>query len=185
MRSAKRLAPAALALFLLALPALGQPETSASPPSSPRFGGERWTFGGAFGFGFGTVNWVSVAPEVGYLATDRLWIGASAYFQFSNDTNYNPDFNAFNYGFGLYARYFVLERVFATARWNWLSTEFLSVNGTTGRDRQGNLFLGGGYAHPLGGNTALSLELLYDVTGNALGVGGGPFVLQLGVVFGF
>lgn len=181
----KRLAPAALALLLFAPPALGQRETSDVPPPPPRFGGERFTIGGSFGFGLGTVNWVSISPEFGYLVTGRLWAGASASLQFSNDTSYDPDFNSFNYGFGLFVRCFVFDGLYATAQGNWSSVALRSFDGATGRENQSNLYLGGGYAQQLGGNAALVVALLYDVTGNAVGLYGQPLVFQFGVVVGF
>ncbi len=181
----KRIALAALGLLLLASPALGQPETSDIPPPPPRFGGERFTIGGSFGFGFGTVNWVSITPELGYLVTDRLWAGASASLLFSNDTRYDPDFNSFNYGFGLFVRYFVFEGLYATAQGNWSSVAVRTFGGETSRSSQSNLYLGGGYAQQLGGGAAVVVSLLYDVTGNARGLYGQPLVFQLGVVVGF
>lgn len=185
MRSAKRRTLIALALLLFALPAFGQQEASVSPRPLSLFGGERWTFGGYIGFGFGTVNWVSVSPEVGYFAAERLWIGANGYFQFTNDTSYSPDFNSTSYGFGLFTRYFFFGRAYAAAQWSWSSVEFLSFDGNTGRDNQSSFYLGGGYAQPLGGNTAFLIEVLYDVTGNAVGLYGSPLVLQMGVTVAF
>jgi len=181
----RRLAPAALAVILFAMPALGQQETSAPPRSPSPFGGDRFTFGGAIGFGFGTVNWVSISPEVGFFATERLWTGASGTFQFTNDTSYDPDFNSTNYGFGLFARYFILDRAYAAAQWSWSSVQFRSFDGGTYRDNQSSFYLGGGYAQPLGGNSALLVELLYDVTGNAVGLYGSPVVFQVAVIAGF
>ncbi len=181
----KRLPWAALALFLLASPAFGQRETTDVPPPPPRFGGERFTIGGSFGFGLGTVNWVSISPEFGYLFTDRLWCGASASLQFTNDTSYDPDLNSFNYGFGLFGRFFLFEGLYATAQGNWSSLAVRSFGGTTGRESQTNLYLGGGYAQQFGGHAALVVALLYDVTGNAVGLYGQPLVFQFGVVVGF
>lgn len=185
MKSVRRLAPAALALLLVVLPAAGQQESSAPPRQPSPFGGERWTFGGYVGFGFGTVNWVSVSPEVGYFVAERFWMGVSGYFQFTNDTSYNPDFNTTSYGFGLFARYFIVSRAYAAAQWNWSSIQLRSFGGAATRDSQSVFYLGGGYAQPLGGNTALLVEVLYDLTGNAVGLYGSPLVVQMGVVVAF
>ena len=185
MKPVTPLAPAALALLLLSPAARGQEESSTPPrPASP-FGGERWTLGGAIGFGFGSVNWVSVSPEVGYFAAERLWTGASGHFQFTNDTTYDPDFNSTNYGFGLFARYFLFDRAYAAAQWSWSSVRFRSFDGGTTRENRSSFYLGGGYAQPLGGNSALLVEVLYDLTGNAVGLYGSPVVFQVGVVVGF
>jgi hypothetical protein len=184
-RAARGAGRGALILLFSALPVFGQEVTPSNPTPSFRFGGERLTYGASFAFGIGTVNWLSVTPEVGYLLTDRLWTGANATLQFTNDTSYSPDFNSFGYGFGLFARFQIIDRVFATAEWRWESYESRTYNGGSVRYDQSSLYLGGGYAQPIGGRSALLVELLYDVTGNATGIGGSPFLLQVGIAAGF
>jgi len=182
-----RLASAlAAALVLSAGPALAQADEVGGSPRivfQPTPG--NFTFGGSFGFGFGSVNWVSVSPQVGYLFTDRLWSGVTGRLQYTNDTRTSPSFNSFDYGVGVFTRYFVMDRLFAQAEWSWQSYETLDVFGQTGRQSVSSVYLGGGYTQPLSGATAVLVELLYDVTGNAKSIYGTPFALRVGVTTGF
>lgn len=173
------------ALSLAAPRARGQ-EEEAPPPEKPRPArASRFTFGGALGFGFGDVNWVSVTGEVGFFATERLWVGTTGTFAFTSDRRYEPTWDSTDYGVGAWARYFVLDRLFAGTEWSWTSYEVLERDGATGRESVSSLFLGAGYGQPLGGRSLLLVEVLYDVTGNAEGLYGTPFRYRIGFVTGF
>jgi hypothetical protein len=129
------------------------------------------------------VTWVGLSGEVGYLATDRLWIGPSGMFRYTDDTRYTPSFHGVDYGFGVFTRYFVFDRFFAATEWTWTSYESRLVGG--GRSSITSFFVGAGYGQPLGGRGNAIFEVLYDVTGNANGVYGTPWVVRAGFTYGF
>jgi hypothetical protein len=143
-----------------------------------------FTFGGSFGVGFGSVTWVSVSGEVGYLATDRLWVGTSGMFRYTDDSRYEPSFHAVDYGVGAFGRYFVFDRFFADTEWTWTSYES-RTGGSSATNSISSFFVGGGYAQGLGGPSVVLLEVLYDVTGNAQGLYGTPWVIRAGFATGF
>lgn len=177
----KRIAPLLAVLLVASAPA------SAQDPSRPARGlgaGEsRFTFGGSLGFGFGTVTWVGVSGEVGYLVTDRIWTGTSGMFRYTDDTRYEPSFQAVDYGFGVFGRYFVFDRFFADVEWTWTSYEDRAAGAA--RSSITSVLVGGGYGAPVGGRSSVMLEVLYDVTGNAKGVYGTPWVVRAGFAMGF
>lgn len=129
------------------------------------------------------MTWLGVSGEVGYLATERFWAGASGMFRYTDDSRYSPSFTGIDYGFGVFGRYFVFDRFFASAEPTWTSYES-RIPGAP-RDNITSFFLGGGYGQPLGGRGSLLLEVLYDVTGKAKGVYGTPWVVRAGFTYGF
>jgi len=186
MRRPCRIALVVVALACCARPAAGQSDAAGSVfPSGFRLGPSDFTWGGSIGFGFGSVNWVSVAPQLGYFASDRLWTGVSAKFQFTNDTRYDPDFNSTNFGFGVFGRYLLFDRAFGEVEWSWYSYQVRLVNAQTSRTSLSSVYVGGGYAQPFASSAAVVLEMLYDVTGNAATLYGNNWLLRLGVAAGF
>ncbi|MBK6404629.1 MAG: hypothetical protein IPN03_23710 [Holophagales bacterium] len=181
----KPLLPLVAALLLLSPPAVAQDDQGAPQPAiRPRSG--RFTYGGSVGLGIGSASWgVSLRGEVGYLATDRLWTGVSGRFQWTHD-DYGPEtYDSVDYGVGAYARYFVVDRLFATTEWDWTSYEVRSTGPSAGRESFSSFFVGGGYGQPLGPRSLFLVEVLYDVTGNARGLYDTPWVTRLSFATGF
>lgn len=174
----------AAVLLFAGPPALAQ-EVESAPQDPPRVRSGRFTYGGSVGFGFGDVSWVSVRGEAGVLATERLWAGVSGRFQWTNDGRYSPSLDLVDYGVGVYARYFVVDRIYAATEWGWTSYELRTTDPTADRENISSFLVGGGYGQPLGQRHLLLLEVLYDVTGNARGIYDTPWVVRFGFVAGF
>jgi len=172
-----------LAALLLGSPPAGAQDQAGRAPSDYGLRSSRFTFGGSLGFGFGTVTWVGVSGEVGYLPTDRVWVGTSGMFRYTDDSQYQPSVQAVDYGVGVFGRYFVFDRFFADTEWTWTSYE----NRTAGaeRTRITSFLIGGGYGAPVGGRSSVMFEVLYDVTGNAKGLYGSPWIVRAGFTMGF
>lgn len=175
----RRALPFLAVLLLASPPALAQDQATRAPSPGP----SRFTFGGSLGFGFGTVTWVGVSGEVGYLVTDRIWAGTSGNFRYTDDSRYEPSFTAVDYGFGVFGRYFVYDRFFAATEWAWTSYESRTFDAA--RSSVSSFLVGAGYGQPTGGGGNLVLEILYDVTGNATGIYGTPWVIRAGFTMGF
>jgi hypothetical protein len=175
-----------IAALLLVSPPVGAQDDQGAPQPTFRPHSGRFTYGGSVGFGIGTASWgVSLRGEAGYLVTDRLWTGVSGRFQFTHDDWYDESYDSVDYGLGVYARYFVLDRVFATTEWAWTSYEVRSTGPASGRDSFSSFLVGGGYGQPLGPRSLLLIEALYDVTGNAQGLYDTPWVTRLSFATGF
>ncbi len=180
-RSAVKGCVPVFALVFLAATACAQEVRDTVPRSAPSV--SRFTFGGSVGAGFGSVTWVGLSGEVGYLATDRLWTGLSGMFRYTDDSRYQPHFSGVDYGFGVFGRCFVFDRFFASAEPTWTSYE--SRIAGAGRYDITSFFVGGGYGQPLGGRGNVLFEVLYDVTGNAKEVYGTPWAVRAGFTYGF
>lgn len=183
----KALLPLVAALLLVTPPARAQDDQDQGAPKAsfrPRSG--RFTYGGSVGFGIGSGAWgASLRGEVGYLATDRLWTGVSGRLQWTHDDWYEESHDSFDYGVGAYARYFVLDRLFAATEWDWTSYEFRTNTGSTGRDSFSSVLVGAGYGQPLGPRSLFLVEVLFDVTGNATGIYDTPWVTRFSFTTGF
>jgi hypothetical protein len=177
----RRVTPLLVVLLLACAPALAQ--DAARPARGLGAGASRFTFGGSIGFGFGSVTWVGVTGEVGYLFTDRIWAGTSGMFRYTDDSRYQPSIQATDYGLGVFGRYFVYGGFFGDVEWAWTSYENRAAGAA--RDTITSVLVGGGYGAPVGGRSSAMFEVLYDVTGNAKGVYGTPWVLRAGFAMGF
>lgn len=181
----KAVVPLVAALLLVAPPARAEEGEGASQPVfQPRSG--RFTYGGSVGFGVGSIGWgVSLRGEAGYLVTDRLWTGLSGRLQWTHDDSYGETWDSVDYGFGAYARTFVVDRLFASTEWDWTSYEVRTTDSSGGRESFSSFLVGAGYGQPLGSRSLFLVELLYDVTGNARGLYGTPWVTRLSFATGF
>lgn len=178
---------AVVAALVLAAPLARAEEVDpvSSPPARARSG--RFTYGGSLGFGIGDSTWgVSLRGEAGYLVTERLWTGVSGRFQWTHDERYTPTLDSVDYGVGAYARYFVFERFFASGEWDWTSYEPTTAwGGAAARESVSSFLVGGGYGQPIGPRSIFLVEALYDVTGEARGLYGTPWVTRFSFVMGF
>lgn len=174
--------PLLASLLLAAAPVRAQ-DPQDTPPRRGGPGPGRWTFGGSIGFGFGSVTWVSLTGEVGYLPADKVWVGTSGMFRYTDDSRYSPSVTALDYGVGVFGRYFVFDRFFADVEWTWTSYE-VRLGGSS-RDNITSVLVGGGYGQAIGGRSSVIFEVLYDVTGNAKGVYGTPWIVRAGFATGF
>jgi hypothetical protein len=156
--------------------------------------GEHWTkrifTGGSLGLQFGNATYIDVSPIVGYRITDRLQAGLGAtyiYYKFK-DTFYNYSYETSIYGGRTFARYFILENLFAHTEYEILNMEVPKIIGNsyqgTKRENITSVLVGGGYAQPIGENSALLLMLLWNLTEDQFSPYQNPIV-RVGVNIGF
>ena len=91
-RAVKKVALAALVLAVT-LPVWAQaPEPSEPPPESPAKPkatiGSRFFFGGGIGIAFGSVDYLEIAPLVGFKVAPRLDLGLQPFYRWTNDGRY-------------------------------------------------------------------------------------------------
>ncbi len=145
-------------------------------------------FGGGFGFNAGTnFTNISVSPLVGYKITDRLSAGISITYQYNDYKNVDASFT--HYGGGLFSRFMITRQFFATAEYEYLTIEFPTSADFKNTDREGfsSMFVGGGFAQPIGRNASFTIiglyNLLYEDTGNS--PYDNPFIVRAGFNVGF
>ncbi len=149
---------------------------------------DRLITGGSIGLQFGDYAYIQIAPILGYKITDRLHSGIGlnyTYYKY-NDKYYNYKYETSIYGGSIWSRYFIWNNLFGEVNWEVLNMEVpneINSNRTI-RDNVMTLMIGGGYAQPIGGNSALLLRALWDVIEDPNSPYMNP-IFNIGVSIGF
>jgi hypothetical protein len=177
-------------LFAAALPVLAQvPEPATAPDEDapkPSFR-QRVFFGGSVGAGFGTVDYVAVAPMVGFHVVPRLDLGVQPFYRWTSDGRYSPSVSTTDYGAGVFARVHIFKGLFGEADYEYSNYEYVN-GGLSTRDTHNAFLAGAGYSFPVGQNVGLYASALYDFTYDAnqpYSPYDSPVRYQVGVAVGF
>lgn len=170
----------AVASILIALPLFAQtPETPApepaptpapapaSPPPPPPAKEtspvlQRFFFGGGIGASFGDVDYVEVAPMVGFKVVPRFDIGLQPFYRWADDSRNSTSVSTSDYGATLFARVRVVAGFFVEGDYQYTNYEYPIAGGGTTRSTYDSFLAGAGYAFPLGGHVGLYASALYD-----------------------
>lgn len=143
---------------------------------------ERIFFGGNLGAQFGTYTVVEVSPLVGYHITDRLAAGIGATYIYLNVKDFDYETNIF--GGKVFTEYAIIENVVAHAEYEVLNFEaFDDFTDEKKRVNVGSLLVGGGYRQRLGGNSFITLMILYNLTETRYTPYENP-IIRIGFAFG-
>jgi hypothetical protein len=169
--------------------AFGQTEDREEDAERPaKAASSRIWVGGGIGLSFGTVDYVEVAPMIGYSATDKLSIGGSLVYRYRKDGRFSPSVSTTDYGGSLFGRYQVTAPIFVHAEYEYLNYEFVLPNLSTDRDTYGSVLVGPGFAHSAGGRASVFVLALYNLTYDSDDLRSpysDPWVYRVGVGFGF
>lgn len=159
----RRLLPGFLGavLVLVCSSALAQtrsPQPSSPPPTAK----ERFFFGGGLGLSFGDVDYVEVAPLVGYHIMPKLDGGMQVFYRWVNDSRYPEDVSTDDYGANLFVRYFLVPSIFVQGQYEFINYEFVLPNLDTERDTANSFLAGGGYSQPIGHGAGFYFSVLYN-----------------------
>jgi hypothetical protein len=171
----------ALLLLASALAASAQVGASTGLPGNGKF-----FVGGGVGLSFGDVDYVEIAPIVGYRPVPQFDFGIGLTYRWSNYSWYGRDLSTNDYGFTLFADYYVWRGLFARGEYEYLDYEYPVDTGGTDRTGYNAFKLGGGYMLPIGGAAGLYFTALYNFTYDAEDSPyGDPWGVGVGVSLGF
>ncbi len=162
-------------------------ESSAQPPLEGEKFWDKVYFGGNFGLQFGDQTVVDVNPLIGYRVTEKLSVGITAtyiYYKFRDPYYTSLSYSSNIYGGSIFARYFLLENIFAHVEGELLNLEV--PNPILRRNVREDIFgfyVGGGYRQPLGDRSSLNILLLYNLNDNANSPYQNP-IIRIGFGFG-
>lgn len=157
----------------------------------------RLMFGGSLGFSFGTYTFVNVSPLIGYRFSQMFAAGININAQIASEKlKVNDEVVERNnytvFGGGVFARFYPFEQFFIHAQpeynrigykqtiydtdpWQRKTASYLAPS----------LLLGGGYAQPIGNNSAFTISVLYDVLQDANSPYRNRAIISTGVNLGF
>jgi len=160
------------------------------PEAQTRFKGfdrDRLFFGGGLGLSFGSVDYVEIAPLVGYQLSPQASVGGSLIFRYRNDDRYRESLSTTDYGGSLFGRYHVWNPLFVHAEAEYLSFEYIRFDLSTERDNFTSLFVGPGVNWPIGGRTSMFALALYNLAYDSGEPSpyDSPWIIRFGVGVGF
>ena len=183
-----------LALLPLAVHAQSEPAPAPAPPAPvsvtpipPRPPmRERLFFGGGVGLSFGDVDYVELAPLVGFRVNPKVDLGVALTLRWRDDNRY--DVSTTDYGSSLFGRFRVYQNLFLEADWEYLNWEYVQTDLTEVRESTSSFLAGAGYYVPMGGRVSMAFSALYNFSydeNDPIQPYGDPWVIRAGVAVGF
>ncbi len=183
-----------LTSFLAAAPLAAQ--DYAPPPTrsaAPRPSGEatpfkdRVYFGGNLGLSFGTITSIQIEPLAGYFLDEqrKFSVGTGISYWYYRDDRFVPTYESNSYGYRLFSRYRILPPLYAHVEFSQQNFEFYRFDGSTYRDWVPFLLVGGGYIARMGGRSAITAQILWDVLQDVNSPYGSQPFFSVGIGVGF
>ena len=158
-------------------------------PPKKKFDRSKIYAGGNIGLLFGTITVVDIYPIIGYRLTKDLSAGFGVTYQYFSDNRYNPNFSTSIYGGSVFARYVIVENLFAHSEYELINREFILIDTSTGtivdrsRRNVGSLLVGGGYRQRIGSNSYFVLMALWNLNESVYSLYPNP-IIRMGVNIG-
>ena len=148
---------------------------------------DRWWLGGGIGLSFGDVDYIEVAPLVGFNATKKFSVGGGVLYRYRKDGRFEPSLSTSDYGANVFARYHITRPLFVQGEYEYLNYEYIDFD-TTERDEFNSFMVGPGYSQRIGNNASLFVMALYNFSydsNDERSPYDDPWRLRVGVSFGF
>ncbi len=149
---------------------------------------DRLWFGGGVILSFGTVTNLGVSPLVGYKVDKKgkFSTGLGVNYTYFSDDRYTPTYESSTYGWSIFSRYRVIPQIYLHAEYNQQNYELYSLTADKAvREWVPFLLVGAGFAQPIGGNSYLTFQILWDVIQDVRSPYGGQPWITGGVGIGF
>lgn len=180
-----------LNIYAQDVPSPQNPPSSTFPPQNPhappkefeRFI-DRLYFGGNVGAWFGSTTYINVQPLVGVRLTKKFSIGGGFTYNYFSQRYGGIKYESTIYGSNAFARYFILENLFAQVGWDHLSVPDFTSPIPDSRAWVENVLVGGGYCQPFSENGNFIIAVFYNVNQTPLSPYPNPIV-QIGFNIGF
>ena len=124
---------------------------------------ERLYVGGNVGASFGTTTYINIQPLVGYKINEKLSVGVGFTYNYYSQSYLGSRYISTVYGTNTFARYMILDNLFAQVGWDKLSVP--DYRGITPDSRRwvDNILIGGGYRQPFSDKGAFIAAIFYNV----------------------
>ena len=156
------------------------------PPKQPAAWRQKLFFGGGVGASFGVVDYVEVAPMIGYRLTPRVTTGVGLFYRWKNDDRYGVSLDTSDWGGSLFGQLHLFRGLFAHAEYEYVDYEYATLTGTD-NDSDTNVLAGLGINRARG-RTGAYATVLYNFSydeNDPREAYDSPWVYRLGVSMGF
>jgi hypothetical protein len=166
------------------------PSTAASDPGSATTSTGEFFYGGYLGASFGDVEYLEIAPLVGYRFTPEFGMGLGLLYRYRKDTRSGEELSSTDYGANVFARYHVTSGPFLQGEYDVTSYE-VSAGASTGaadRTTYDALLAGVGFNTAVGRGAGVYVLALYDFSydeSDPYRLYDSPVQLRVGVSIGF
>lgn len=144
---------------------------------------ERLFVGGNVGAGFGAATYINLSPLIGCRITKEFSLGGGITYNYYSVNYNNQKYISTIYGGNAFARYMVLENVFAQVGWDRLSVEDYYALVPNSRTWVDNILVGGGYRQAFSNRGSFVAAIFYNVNQTPLSPYQNP-IIQIGFNIG-
>lgn len=145
---------------------------------------DRLYYGGGIGLGFGRYTYVSLQPMIGVRLTEKFSLGGGVTYNYYSINDGVQRYETSIYGGNAFARYLILENLFAQVGWDRLNVpNYYSIN-MNSRAWVDNILVGGGYRQKFADNASFVIMGFYNINQTPLSPYQNP-ILQMGFNLGF
>jgi hypothetical protein len=152
-----------------------------NPPTQKEFSSfkERLFFGGNVGGWFGATTYINLSPLIGCKITKQFSLGGGVTYNYYSIDYNNKKYTSTIYGGNGFARYLVLENLFAQVGWDRLSVPDFTSPIAKSRAWVDNILLGGGYQQQFSKNGSFVAAIFYNINQTPLSPYQNP-IIQIG-----
>lgn len=124
---------------------------------------ERIYVGGNVGASFGSTTYINIQPLVGYMVTKKLSLGIGGTYNYYSQSYQGTRYVSTVYGANAFARYMILDNLFAQVGWDKLSVPDYASPFPDSRRWVDNILIGGGYRQPFSDKGGFIAAIFYNV----------------------
>lgn len=144
---------------------------------------ERLYFGGNVGAWFGTTTYINLSPLIGCKLTKQFSVGCGFTYNYYSQTYGRQKMISTIYGGNVFARYLILENLFAQVGWDRLSVPDFYSPIYNSRAWIDNILLGGGYRQKFSERGSFVAAIFYNINQTPLSPYPNP-IIQIGFNIG-
>jgi hypothetical protein len=144
---------------------------------------DRLYFGGTVGAWFGQTTYVNLSPIIGVKINEKFSVGGGVIYNYYSQIYIGKKYVSTIYGGSAFARYFVLENLFAQVGWDRLSVPDYTTGLIDSRAWIDNILVGGGYRQQFSDNGTVVAMIFYNINQSPLSPYQNP-IIQIGFNIG-
>ena len=139
-------------------------QTAENELPKPKIDKSRIYYGGYVTMNFSkNYSVIGAQPMVAYKLTPKLSVGMQFAYEYISDKRYSFEQNGSNYGFSIFSRLRVTQRLYAHTEFEMMSYKWFYSDGSDDRKWAPIFYVGGGYSQPISKNVWLNAQVLFDV----------------------